>query len=611
MAYEYSGQGSRLDFANPYYAENWLLASASVIVLAGALILLVTSRQAIATHHGLASWLPFFIGVGLLIFGLVLGKGLFAQLRYFFGRGQPAGLVRELGQDDVGQGNGSELLKQMLRDNALKFDEPKGPLNGLLYAWIRGLIFSPPALQRSAQIQFQTAIAVVVILLSFIVAWTGVSDPKTAAWLGLCYFAISIAPLLKRLDTDRSSSVSLLGLVLFILVAIFAPVVLPQFAAKLPDITWLSLDFQVLVLLVVSLCAVGLYFLALMAQMNEPPRTNRGCETAALSMNCHPKQLLDELDRNLQDAWVELIPNRRYARVLPKADGEAGSFSAELIEETQPMPAERERIGLATAFSLPRFRWIALLEVLGVLMALFGVICLAVFGAKFDPQHIDRDLISLLTLGIALLVLCRYCFNVGNRLWARIDFTSRLTWVEMEGTFQATEFNFGNDLTSQLKTSKRVINIETMTLRVWAAELDTVIFDKRHGGKSPSQRKQGSPDLDTEIIGKHGERSIIGLRGAPDYARQMVGHLTDFAHSQSIIVAPTAGVDLKKAEVLAAMSQQAAQAVPIVPNLLQAARPMAPANLPVHQHVAHCTQCGGTVGASDRFCGNCGAPVAA
>ena len=36
MAYEYSGQGSRLDFPNPYYTENRFLASASAISLIGA-----------------------------------------------------------------------------------------------------------------------------------------------------------------------------------------------------------------------------------------------------------------------------------------------------------------------------------------------------------------------------------------------------------------------------------------------------------------------------------------------------------------------------------------------------------------------------------------------
>lgn len=588
MAYEYSGQGSRLDFPNPFYTENWFLALASGISLAGALILLILSRSSITSGHGFTSWLPLLIGVGLLLLGLRFGQRMLTQLRFFFGRSEPAGLAKpELGQDQTGRSKDSENLKRILRQNALEFKEPTGPLNGLLYAWIRTLIFSPEAVQNTAQRQFQTAIAIVVTLISFVVAWAGFSDQKSAAWMGLFYFLFSVFLLVRPLDYQSRAKVSIRGLVVLVLVAVFAPVVLPLFADQLPDITWLSLNGQTLFLLLASLLAVGLYFLALIAQMNQPPHTDMARETETLSINCHPKQLMDELDRNLQDAWTERIPNRRYARILPEVHGDAGAFAAELIEETQPMPAEREKIGLSAALGLPRFRWIMLLDALGVLMVLLGVVWLVLFGADFDPEHVRRNLFSMLTLGIAMLTLCGYCLKVGHALWARIDFSSKLVWVEMEGNYQSTQFNFGNDLTSQLKTSKRVVNIETMTLRVWAAELDTVIF------------------------GKHSERAIIGMRGVPDYARQMVAHLTDFAHAQSIIVAPTSQVDLKKAEVLSAMSQQAAQAVPVMPNLLQAVQPAPPGNLAASSRAAHCTQCGSTVGNSDRFCGNCGAPVAA
>lgn len=588
MAYEYSGQGSRLDFPNPFYTENWFYACVSAIALIGALALLAQSRGAIASHHGISAWLPLFLGFAMLIFGLVYGSKLFRQLRYFFGRGEPNGLAQELNQDAAGEGKGSAWLKQILRDNALKFEEPTGPLNGLLYAWLRNLIFSPPDLQRTTQQQFQTAIAVVVTLASFLVAWIGFSDPKAAAWMGLVYFTLSILTLVFKLDNDKHARIGMARLIALILIAIFAPVGVPLFVDKLPDITWLSLNVQTLFVLLISLLAVALYFLALMTQMNQPPRTNPGRVQEALSMNCHPKQLVDELERNLQDNWVELIPNRRYARLVPQIKDNSGEFHAELVEETQPMPAERERIGPLTALSLPRYRWIVLLEALGVLMVLAGTIWLVLFGAEFDPQHIDKRLLFMLTLGFTMLVLCGYCLRVGHRLWARVDFNSRLLWVDMKGNYQATEFNYGNDLTSQLKTTKRVINIETMTLQVWAAELDTVIFDKA------------------------GQRSIIGMRGAPDYAKEVATHLAEFAHAQSIIVAPTSQVDLKKADMLSAMNRQAAQATPMVPNLLQAAPAAAPAPAAAAPRIAaHCTQCGGAIAPSDRFCGNCGSPVPA
>lgn len=54
------------------------------------------------------------------------------------------------------------------------------------------------------------------------------------------------------------------------------------------------------------------------------------------SMNCPPSQLLDELDRKLQQEWTEKIANRRYCKITPKITGSTSSFAGELLEETQP-----------------------------------------------------------------------------------------------------------------------------------------------------------------------------------------------------------------------------------------------------------------------------------
>ena len=593
MAYEYSGQGSRFDFPNPFYAENWFLAAACAISLAGAATLLVLSRHSLASSHSVQSWLPLLLGLGLLIMGLRFGQRLLMQLRFFFGRGEPAGLAPELDQDKTGRSEQSEHLKKELRQNALEYAEPTGPLNGLLYSTLRGLIYAPAQVQHTAQRQFQTAIAVLVTLISFLVAWIGFTDARQAAWMGLFYFLFSVFLLVRPLDYQSHAKVGMGSLIVLILVAIFAPVLLPLGAAHLPDITWLSLNVQTLFLLLMSLLAVGLYFLALVAQMNPPPATDMARETATLSINCHPKQLLDEVDRDLQNAWTERIPNRRYSRILPIINAEAGPFAAELIEETQPMPASRERIGLGAALALPRFRWIALLEALGVAMVLLGVLWLALFGARFDPATHERHLFSMLTLGIAMLTLSHYCLKVGHALWARIDFISRVVWIEMEGNYQTAQVNLGNDFTSQMKTAKRITNIETMTLRVWAAELDSVIFGK-HGAN-------GRPSV----------RQVYGLRGAPDYARPTLAHLVEFAQQQSVIVAPTSAADLQKSKILGAVNQLAGQATAAVSPQLAAAAGVAPAATAAAAAPRFCGQCGGKLTPGDRFCGGCGAPVTA
>ncbi|NID16387.1 zinc ribbon domain-containing protein [Luteibacter yeojuensis] len=574
MSYEYNAESQRMDFPNPSYVENWFLMATTIVLIAGGISLLVVSRGAMSHGHGMQSMLPLLLGVGLLVTGLRYGRRLLMQLRFFFGRGLPVGLAPELTGDANGRSVQADELKEMLRQNAITYPEPIGPLNGLLYAWIRDLIFAPRPVQYIAQRQFQTGIVIIVTLLSFLVAWLGFSDRQAAAWMGLFYFIFSVVLLLLPIETGATgrANVGMRGLVTLVLVAVFAPVLLPLVSHSLPDIGWLSLEVQTLFLLLASLGSVGLYFRALMNQMTGAPNTNMAREQTSLSMNCHPKQLMDELDRTLQDEWVERIPNRRYVRVLPVVSGGAGAFSAELVEETQPMPAvEQRRLNVATAFALARFRWIAWLDVAGVALIALATLWLVIFGVRLDPTIIEPRLFSLMTLGLAMLTLGSYCLNAGRVLWQRFDFTSRIVWIEMQGNYQAARMDFGNTFTDRVKTEKQIINIETMTLRVWAAELDTVIF------------------------GKGATRIVTGLRGTPDFARRMTGHLTDFAGEQSVFVAPTSQADLQKSAVLGALNRTGGAAPETSPAAVAFA---AAANV--------CPSCSTSIDRSDRFCGGCG-----
>ena len=591
MSYEYNTENRQLDFPNPYYVENWFLAAASIVLVLGGIVLLLLSRGAIASGHGLRGMLPMLIGLGMLVAGLNQGRKLLLQLRFFFGRGRPAGLAPELAPDAVGGKNeAAEELKEMLRQNALKYPEPQGPLNNLLYAWIRDLIFAPLPVQRVAQRQFQMAIAIIVTLLSFLVAWLCSGDGRAADWMGLFYFGFSVFLLIRPLDDGAGAraDIGMRGLVGLILAAIFVPVLLPLIASGLPSLDWLSLNAQTLFLLLAALVSVGLYFMALMRQMTGLPATNMAREQTSLSMNCHPKQLVDELDRTMQDNWTASIPNRRYMKTLPVVGSGAGMFAAELVEESQPMPGnDQRRIELAEAFASPRFCFIAWLDVVGLALNVLGVIWLLVFGAKFQPQAVDANLFSLLTLGLSMLVVGSYCLKAGHLLWGRFDFVSRLVWVEMQGNYQSAQMNFGNSFTDRVKTEKQLINIETMTLRVWAAELDTVIFSK------------------------NARRVVVGLRGVPDYARQLAEHLTSFAQEQSVIVAPTSRADMAKSAVLGAMNTLggASHAAALPQAMMQAIQgASSPPPPPVVQ--VQCPGCQATAAANDRFCGHCGHPLA-
>src|SRR3546814_5852702 len=128
------------------------------------------------------------------------------------------------------------------------------------------------------------------------------TDPKASAWSGLFYFLFAAGLLIRPLDAGVRSRAHvgahwLIGLVLL---AIFGPVLIPSISAGLPDIAWLRLNLQAGILMVSALLAVGLFFVALMQQLNAPPPTTMAREQLALSFNATPKQVLDELDRLLQ-----------------------------------------------------------------------------------------------------------------------------------------------------------------------------------------------------------------------------------------------------------------------------------------------------------------------
>lgn len=583
MAYEYSSTSRRLDVPNPLRSENLFLFVAAGCLAGAALFLLLRSRDAMAVGQGAVGSLPLFIGVFLLVRALmVAGSGL-RQLRFFFGRGQPAGLAPELGPDKTGISDAAKALRETLRQNALTYAEPQGPLNGLLYSWLPDLIFAPPPIQWAAQRQFQTALTLLATLLSWLVSLLTLQDPQAAAWSGLFYLAFASMLVIRPLEAGAAAraQVGLRGLIVLVLIAIFGPVLIPRISAELPDIRWLALNVQTGILLVAALFASLLFFLALMRQLIAPPATTMAREQLALSFNAHPKQLVDELDRLLQTQWSEQIPNRRYAFEQPAVGNGAGTFRAELIEETQPLPlADLPDYSLTTTMASPRHRWLVWMDVVGLSLTLLGAFGWVMFALDFKPGQSGREALFWASLAIALLVVARYCFRAAHVLWQRFDFASEIIWVEMQGNYQSADFQIGAEFTDRVKSKRQVINVETMTLRVWVARLDTVIF------------------------GKNGTRWLIGMRGQTDRARAYAAHLADFASAQSIVVAPTASADVQKVAAMGAMNKLALNATGT-----HALPPMLAEALAADAQ-RFCHKCGSAGEADSRFCGNCGTALA-
>jgi hypothetical protein len=361
----------------------------------------------------------------------------------------------------------------------------------------------------------------------------------------------------------------------------------PLVSRGLPDLSWLPITAQTFTLLILAGIAMLLFFVALTHQTVVPPKTSMGSEIATVSMNGQPKQLLDELEREMQRRWVEQIPNRRYARKTPTVSGQSGQFSGELFEETQPLPRDdMRRVDLGRALVEPRYRWLVGLNGFGVVLIALACACLMAFAFAFGSPEADAraEACGWATLGIALMTVGGFCLRAGHMLWARFDFLSKLVWVQFDGNFQRSRMNLGAHFTDRVRTETDVIAVHDMSVRVWVAELDSVTFGRDH------------------------RRMIVGMRGLPDEARELRQLIERCAQQQTTVVAPTSPRDLEKIAVSSALNRlgenDSAHLLPeqVRDTLLGASTPAAAKR--------SCKACGHALVAEARFCEECGTPVA-
>ena len=164
-----------------------------------------------------------------------------------------------------------------------------------------------------------------------------------------------------------------------------------------------------------------------------------------------------------------------------------------------------------------------------------------VFVRNFDvgaPWQQNR--FSLVGTSAILAFVAAFCFQASARLWGRFNFESILTWVEMVGSWQTSRIGTGNNFTSRMNTENNVVRTEAMTLRVWRARIESVVF------------------------GKDEARQVTAMFSTEQEAKALAAQLMQFARSQSVLVAPFSGEDEKRIAALnageRAMEGGAAQA---------------------------------------------------
>ncbi len=503
MTYEYRSGSQTLELPNPYLVENQIrFVTGGIWLLAGIALLFVTRQRLLGGWQPSAA-LPLLSSLLLLIYGVRIVVVALMQLRFFFGRERPQNLtvnlaplqsaaavgeasIPELPPDGYGATEQAQALTETIRRGALPFAEPRGPLNGLLHRWYRDLIYAVVPLRGEAQKQFHVAVIVAAVGVSLLVSWVLATAATSLQRLTLGYFVLTTSVVLRSLRSgtlpgDRPERLP----VVLIVTAILAPVVLALIGSALPPLGGLRPLGATLFLLVSAGVAATLFFVALRAQLGPPPPASSSVHQVALSMNCHPAQLSEELARTLQTQWREQIPNRRYLALQPQINTAAqgsGTFVSEVLEETQPFPqSSKPPSSLSECLEDSARRPVLFLQLYGAALLVIAAFCLAALAWWYTPERIARSPASLLN-PLAYVaggfVIGRYCLTGAHSLFGRFDFDSLVYWVECRGNYQMASANFGNVISDRLHTQKSLINVETATLRVWLVELQSVVFGK-------------------------------------------------------------------------------------------------------------------------------------
>ncbi|HET9644847.1 MAG TPA: zinc ribbon domain-containing protein, partial [Burkholderiaceae bacterium] len=409
---------------------------------------------------------------------------------------------------------------------------------------------------------------------------------QTRPLIGIAYFVFAAVVLLKPLMVGNRARMTTTWLVALIVVAVVGPVLVGMLGTVLPSARF-SMHAQTFFLLLAALVAVALILAAVFSQVDGLPPTERSCEQLTLSMNGPPGALVTELDRKLQDQWVEKIPNRRYTRLEPSTESAAGSgrFAGEVLEETQPMPLGGSAAPtLRSALGAPRHRWLVALDIYATLLVLAGVGFALVYVRSFDPLRvIEEGLNRHAPIGYSAicLVVATFCFKAAGAIWGRFNFESVLVWVEMLGVWQSSRIGTGNQLSSRMQSENDVVRVESMTLRVWRARVESVVF------------------------GKDSARQVTAMFSTAQEAKRLAAELVEFAGQQSVFIAPQAAEDRRRLGALQAAEALLADAPPALPGTSEVHETLRVAAAHAGKQ-RHCTACGTPAAPTAKFCGECG-----
>lgn len=473
MAYRWTEEGPAFEFPTPFAVENRML------VWRGWLLLLLAVAMAAVTAwlQGLevpvaavaiedrpppaAAWPHYLLALLLAVTAALDLVRASRQSLLRLQRGQPASLAQEVPHEATGVGAGAPALMQGL----LKGERPPGVLTGPYQRFLRALgpvNFAPRPLQvflaaRIAHLLLGAALLAVLALGAVLLLKKSAALPVLAIVISV----LGAAFVARQVLLTAEPPFGRLVLAITVTLALLAVVPLFLFGARLTALETLK-GFQLPLALGVALVS-GLLFewFGLMAGRAQLPREQPyklTREEASVDFGGDPRNLMQEVERELYRRWTEGVPNRRYAWQPPFVDRAAvsGECRVQVLEESQPLvhplsvaavkkvprpevtdPDAPVRAAPAPSLNPPPGAgWLRLLALCGLVWALVGA--LLWLWLAYSRMKNPAAPWWPAALGLAFLGGAGYALRVGHLLWSRMELQSTLTWLDMKGSFVRT-----------------------------------------------------------------------------------------------------------------------------------------------------------------------------
>ncbi len=442
MAYRWTEEGPALEFATPYATENrflrWrglgLVALSLLLVVIPALIGGAEPSSVELVPENLVDpppvWPHYLVAAFVLALGVVDLVQAARQQVLRLTRGEPASLVKDMYHEATGTSPGAPaLLAAVLRGERPEHAAP-GRYRRLLTALASGVTQLPHPLQgylrlRAAHLVLSAGLLVILGVAAIVL------KPGSAALalMALVVCGVGAAFVVRRVllsGLDAPSPWWVLAALVLVAAAVVPLRLWGEGIAPAARLANLGLPLGAAVLLVSGLLFDGLGLMAGRAQIEPSQPTRMTPEQAQLSLAVDPRQLMQEIDRELFRRWAEGLPNRRYIWQPPLLDREANQadFSARLFEETQPLHRPAPTRGR---------RWLVALDALGVAWALAGaLLCVAAAYAHASGRGAGWWPVAI---GLAALVAGNHATRVAHLLWTRMELQSSLIWLEIKGRY--------------------------------------------------------------------------------------------------------------------------------------------------------------------------------